>query len=227
MLNRIAAVATLGLAAGLAHGQIVFQDYFDGNTNANLSTQMFASFATTNFAFWPIGTGGDMSEGYFSVVNRANDVHSQFSVSYDADNNPQGSYAAFNGFQNTSGDAYSVHILGLTVGQTYSLSAMLLTLAGDPPYADQTFLRFAQNGNALGSDITLVPVPYGSETWAGYSRDFVATGDDTLTIHTIGSGSLSGNDFGLDNVIVQLVPTPGASALLGVGILASSRRRRV
>lgn len=226
MLNRIAALTALSAIAGFAQAQIVFQDTFDGNTNANLALQTFSSTATTNFAFWPIGTSGDMSEGYFSVVNRASDVHSQFSVSYDADNDANGAYAAFNGFQNTSGDAYSIHLVGLTAGQTYSFSAMLLTLAGDPPYADQTFLRFAQNGSALGSDITLVPVPSGTEAWAGYSRDFVATGDDTLVIHTIGSGSLSGNDFGLDNVTVSLTPTPGAAALMGVGLLASSRRRR-
>jgi MYXO-CTERM domain-containing protein len=227
MLNRIAALAALGLAGGLAQGQIVFSDTFDGNTNANLGLQTFSSTATTDFAFWPIGTSGDMGEGYFSVVNRANDVHSQFTVSYDADNNPAGSYAAFNGFQEVSGNAYLIHLIGLTPGQTYSLSAMLLTLASNPPYADQTFLRFSQNGSGLGSDVTLVPVPSGNEAWAPYSRDFVATGDDTLVIGTIGSGSLSGNDFGLDNVTVSVAPTPGAAALMGVGILASARRRRV
>lgn len=227
MLNRIAALAALGLATGFAQAQIVFTDSFNGNTNANLATQTFFSGATTAFTFWPVGTLGDMAEGYFSVVNRAFDVHSQFTVSYDADNDPAGSYAAFNGFQQTSGDAYSIYLPGLTPGQTYSLSAMLLTLAGDPPYADQSFLQFGQNGSGLGSNITLVPVPSGTEVWAMYSRTFVATGNDTLTIGTIGSGSLSGNDFGLDNVVVSLVPTPGATALIGVGMLASARRRRI
>jgi MYXO-CTERM domain-containing protein len=226
-LNRVAAIAALGLVAGLAQAQVVFQDSFNGNSNANLALQTFASGATTDFAFWPIGTPGDMSEGYFSVVNRSRDVHSQFTLTLDADNNPDGSYAAYNGFQNVSGSAYSIHLVGLTPGQTYSLSAMLLTLAADPPYPDQTFVRFMQNGSGLGSDITLVPVPSGSEAWAGYSREFVATGDDTLAIGTIGSGSLSGNDFGLDNVAVTVVPAPGAAALIGVGMLTSSRRRRV
>lgn len=226
MLNRIAALAALSVAACLAQGQIVFQDSFNGNTNANLGLQTFSTGATTSFVHWPIGTSGDMDESYFSVVNRAFDVHSQFTTSFDADNNPQGNYAAFNGFESVSADAYSVTLIGLTPGQTYSFAAMLLTLAGDPPYADQTFLRFMHNGVGLGADITLVPVPSGTETWAGHSRDFVATGIDTLVVYTIGSGSQSGNDFGLDNVTVSVVPTPGSAALMCVGVMAASRRRR-
>ncbi|MBX9738235.1 MAG: hypothetical protein K2X32_15045 [Phycisphaerales bacterium] len=221
----IAALSLMSLA-GAANAQVVFTDDFSGNTNANLATQTFDTGATTGFTHWTIGTPGDMDAGFFSVVNRARDVHNSFTTSFDADNNPEGAYAIYNGFSNETGNAYRVRLLGLDVGVQYSISVAMLTLAADPPFPQISNIRFTHNLSSLGDDITLTPVPSGQETWTTYTRTFVATGEDTLTIQNLGSLSNAGNDFGLDNVSIARIPSPGAAALMGLGILATKRRRR-
>lgn len=221
----IAAIALLGLA-GTANAEVVFSDNFSGNANANLTTGTFVTGANTGFNFWPIGTSGDMDAGFFSVVNRARDVHSQFTTSLDAENNPNGAYAIYNGFSNESGTAYSVFLTNLIAGEQYTFSVAMLTLAADPPYPQISTIQFSQNANALGDDITLTPVPSGSEAWTVYSRTFTATGEDVLTIRNLAGASNAGNDFGLDNVQISRIPAPGACAMLGLGMLGAARRRR-
>lgn len=61
--------------------------------------------------------------------------------------------------------------------------------------------------------------------WQQFSAVFVATSDLTNISFFHGSG-LNNNLSGLDNVTVELIPTPGAAAILGLGGLMASRRRR-
>jgi len=151
-----------------ASNAVAFLDTFSGNTNPVNATQTFASGATTGFNFWAIGTPGNMDAGFFSVVNKANDVHSLFHSSLDADNDPNGSYAIYNGFQSTDGVAYSKVMSGLTIGEQYSIRAMFITLAPDPPFTQVSNLRFEMDNVALGQDFTLTPVPLGTEFWTDY-----------------------------------------------------------
>lgn len=50
----------------------------------------------------------------------------------------------------------------------------------------------------------------------------------TITFYASGGGWQGGDDesWGIDNLTVTVTPTPGAAALLGLGGLALSRRRR-
>ncbi len=220
-------ILSLILGSAISAKAAIFYDDFDGNTNTNLSSGMFDTLATTGFTFWPVGTSGDMDAGYFSVINRAVDVHSQFTNSYDADNNSAGHYAIYNGFSQVNGLAYSVNFTGLTVGEQYSFGAMFITLASNPPYPDVSNLRFQLDGNALGSDFTLVPVPSGSEFWNDYGRTFTATSTShTLSILNVGSPSGAGNDFGLDNVVFDVSPVPEPLSITAIAIGAMAMRRR-
>lgn len=222
----LAAAAFATALASSASAQIVHLDTFSGNTDTNLATSTFVTGATTGFNFWANGTPGDMAAGFFSVGSRADLVHSQFSSSADADGNVEGDYAYYNGFQDADGDAYVIRLTSLIVGQQYDLSAMMLTLAPNPPYPQVSNIRFLHNSVALGTDLTLVPAPSGSEVWAQYVRTFVATGDDTLVIRNLGGASNAGNDFALDNITVSVVPTPAAAAAFGLAGLMVARRRR-
>jgi len=212
-----------------ASNAVSFLDTFNGNTNPVNAGQAFASGATTGFSFWAIGTSGDMDAGFFSVVNKAIDVHSQFHSSLDADNDVNGRYAVYNGFQSVDGLAYSKVMSGLVIGEQYSIDAMFITLAPDPPYNQVSNLRFELDGSALGSDFTLTPVALGSEFWTDYGRTFIATSTShTLSIKNIGGASNAGNDFGIDNVRIQdaPVPEPATMTAMALGAAAMLRRRK-
>jgi len=216
----------LAMTGASANAEQVFFDGFNDDWTPTALPGQFTSGATTGFTMWPLGASGDMDAGFYSVVTRARDVHSQFSDSLDAMGNVEGRYAIYNGFSNLDGDAYVIRLTNLTIGGEYQLSAAMLTLAPNPPYPQISLIRFLHNNVALGADLTLDPVPSGLEMWTEYGRNFIATGDDVLVIRNLGSASNAGNDFGLDNITVTAVPAPGAAALLGVGGLVLARRRR-
>jgi hypothetical protein len=67
--------------------------------------------------------------------------------------------------------------------------------------------------------------PRSTMDWQRFSADFVATSDLTNISFFHGSGP-SNNLSGLDNVTLELIPTPGTAAILGLGGLMASRRRR-
>jgi hypothetical protein len=67
--------------------------------------------------------------------------------------------------------------------------------------------------------------PRNSLDWQLFTADFVAT--SAVTNIAFFNGSASNNNLsGLDNVTVEVVPTPGAAALLGIGGFLAARRRR-
>ena len=214
-------VGALAVAAGAS--QALTLDTFDGNTNANLATQTFSTGAETDFDHWTIGTSGNMSEGKFSVVNKARDVHAAFSEKFDADNDPNGQYAIYNGFFNETKKAWEITLNSLNAGKEYSFQAMFLTLAADPPYPQVSEIRMEHNG-VTTNDFTLDPVPAGTEVWTQYGLTFTATGADTLTIYSLTGDSDAGNDFGIDNI--EVVPEPATMTLLGLGALAALRRKK-
>ncbi len=221
-LGVIALIAT----ALSAQANTIFTDDFEGNTNVNLATQTFSSSATTGFDFWSIGTPGDMDAGYFSVVNKASDVHSQFTNQLDADGDINGHYSIYNGYSNLDGLAYSTTI-NVNIGDTVTLSAYLLTLAANPPYDQDSWIEFRANGVAMGSVIQLLPVPVGTEVWTQYSQSFVATSTSvTIDIVNLGDVTNAGNDFGIDNIQVESVPEPATMTLLALGAVAIAKRRK-
>ena len=222
-MNKRLFLAPIALASVGAHA--AFLDTFDGNTDPVLATSTFSTGATTEFKHWPIGTSGSMGAGRFSVVNKASDIHSAFVPKLDADNNPNGHYAVYNGFFDQTKKAWSLST-SLNAGWLYKFKASFLTLAPDPPYAQISDIRMAHNGVGLGSDFTLTPVPSGTEQWTSYERTFVATGNDVLDIMSLAGASTSGNDFGIDNVQIEAVPEPATMSAMALGALGLLRRKR-
>lgn len=212
---------------------VIFIDTFDGNTPANLDAKVWASGAQTDFNFWGDATDyksvangdGDMHEGLYSVVNKASDIHSQFVSNLDADDNANGVYAVFNGFNVPDTDklVYGGTFFGLSAGQ-YTFGADFLTLAPNPPYPQESYIKIQGNGDIL--DVTLTPTA--NPVWTRYEVTFTATGTgtDILKIWNVNSVSNAGNDFGVDNVTVDAVPEPMTMTVLGLGALAAVRRKR-
>ncbi len=216
---------TLGaLVLCASASQAVFLDKFDGNTPVGLATQTFNTGAQTDFIYWD--QAGDMGESYFSVVNKASDIHSQFVSNLDADNNVNGNYAVYNGFNIPDSEklAYGGTFFGLTAGQQYTFGAYFLTLAPNPPYAQNSFIRIQANGN----DTLVTLIPTANPVWSYYDVTFTSlgSGNDVLKIWSQNTVSDAGNDFGIDNVSIEAVPEPMTMTVLGLGALAAFRRKR-
>ena len=231
-LNQFIAAAIVAAAAMPAMAATVFSDNFSG-AHPNIATQTFNSGATTGFSYWgttnnsilnPIG--GNMGAGFFSVVNRASDIHSSFVSTLDADNNVGGQYAVYNGFSNLAGTAYSVTLNNLVVGDTYSFSAALLALTTSA-FPQISAIMFRANGVDLIPDTVVTPQPVNVGGWETVTRSFVAVaGPNVLRIVNLGSASNAGNDFGIDNIaVVNAIPLP-ASALMGTSMMAVATLRR-
>ncbi|MFM9873123.1 MAG: PEP-CTERM sorting domain-containing protein [Fimbriimonadaceae bacterium] len=221
-------LSVLALAATVVSAQAntIFTDDFEGNTNVNLATQTFSSAATTNFSFWEIGTPNNMDAGFFSVVNKASDVHTLFTSKLDADGNNDGHYSVYNGYSNQDGLAYR-KTANVNIGDTVTVSAYFLTLAANPPFDQNSWIEFRAGGAAIGSVIQLLPVPLGTEVWTQYSQSFVATSTSVdIDIVNLGGLSNAGNDFGIDNVKIESVPEPATLTLLACAAAAFAKRRR-
>lgn len=224
----IAAVITVPAFANT----VVYHDKFNGNTSTNLATQTFASGATTTFNYW--GTqnnsvsnpvGGDMDAGYFSVVNKAQNIHSQFITSFDADNDTNGSYAVYNGFSDGVGISYNFSSNSLVAGAEHTFSADLIAIAL-PQYTQNSNIQFLYNNVALTPTYILPGGAIGN-SWRNVSYSFTALASSgTFTIKSLAGASNSGNDFGLDNVKITVVPLP-TSALMGAGLLGVLAVRRM
>lgn len=230
MKKFFAAAIALAMTAPAFAGT-VYHDNFDGNTNTNLATKTFASGATTTFNYW--GTqknsvsnpvGGNMDAGYFSVVNKAKDIHSSFITELDADGDVKGSYAVYNGFSNGVGISYSF-TSSLVNGLEHTFSADLIAIAL-PQFTQNSSIEFSYNGVAL-TPTYLLPGGAIGNSWRNVAYKFVATGNSgTFTIKSLAGASNSGNDFGLDNVKITVVPLP-TSALMGAGLLGVLAVRRM
>jgi hypothetical protein len=231
MKKIISAAIAMAITAPAFAGTL-YHDKFDGNANSNLSTQTFASGATTDFNYW--GTqnnsvsnpvGGDMDAGYFSVVNKAQNIHSQFITALDADGNANGSYAVYNGFANGVGISYNFTSNSLVAGLEHTFSADLIAIAL-PQFTQDSNIEFSYNGVPL-TPIYNLPGGAVGNSWRNVAYSFVPTSASGLfTIKSLAGASNSGNDFGLDNVKITVVPLP-TSALMGAGLLGVLAVRRM
>lgn len=112
-------------------------------------------------------------------------------------------------------------IAGLTPGSSYRLS-------GD--YASFFNNAFPSNGNSLGIDVNGTQIFTGQagplRQWGGFSIDFLAPAGGQVTISFRGEINGSDNDVGIDNIALNVIPSPAAGTVLGLGGLMAVRRRR-
>lgn len=234
-MKRILTAAIAMAIAAPAFAGTVYHDNFDGNTDAVLEVlpATFASGATTDFTYWGTKKNsdggsvqpGDMDAGYFSVVNKASDIHGSFLGQLDADNDVNGSYAVYNGFEDGVGISYNFTTGGLSTGLEHTFSADLIAIAL-PQFTQNSTIEFSYNGVAL-TPIYNLPGGATGNSWRNVSYSFIATSSAGLfTIKSLAGDSNSGNDYGLDNVKITVVPLP-TSALMGAGLLGVMGIRRM
>ena len=133
-----------------------------------------------------------------------------------------GSFMVVNGGAGVGGGMAWSATVSVTPGTDYTVSAWFASVYG---FATST-LRFVVVG-----DTTLTGPGFGAPTvtatWAQSSYTF-NTGTSTavsLQIWDI-SGLSDGNDYAIDDIALDVVPTPGAAGLLAFGSVAALRRRR-
>ena len=120
-----------------------------------------------------------------------------------------------------SGLAILSHTADTVAGYQYTLDGWVqnvLSGGGSPPT-----LSFRVNGAEMGS-LTLLP---GARIWTGFSFTYMAatTGPTTFTLHD-NIIVTSGNDFGLDDIVMSSnIPEPATLALLALGGLALLKRK--
>jgi hypothetical protein len=200
---------------------------------SGLASSTHASVNNGSFETPPVGTGSFSNHlggstaitGWTvlgSVVTLINESYVESSITFNAQDGTQ--------WLDLSGPGSNLASNGVTqdvatmIGQPYRISFYVGSATNNVNiFASTVDLSIAGGPRVSFTNPT---APRNSMDWQLFSVDFVATSDLTNISFFHGSG-LGNNLSGLDNVTLELVPTPGAAALLGLGGLVASRRRRV
>lgn len=119
----------------------------------------------------------------------------------------------------------------LTPGNTYNISALVRPCNPHPPSSFEFYL-----GTGPSNPVTLVATfpMVAAGSWHAQSMNFVAPANAganpwfLIKAYSIGANGTPQSVYvGIDNVVLDLVPAPGAVAMLGLaGSVAALRRRR-
>jgi len=157
-------------------------------------------------------------------------------------NDPLGSSNAVLGFNglNSAGDMFSQDLILFDPSKTYRLSFDYLGLAKDGTRSGDTGgyvgLSAGTPGRhswqwATGSVSGAHDVLIDNGQWNSYQFDFstadlgIGNSAHLMLEDFVGSGGISGDAF-FDNFKISTVPTPGSIALLSIGGLLVTKRRR-
>lgn len=137
-----------------------------------------------------------------------------------------GRYMIVNGTDAGLGPAWA-QVVSVTPNTDYTLSAWFASLFPQSPAS----LQFQISGVSDGEfDLAASPIfsaPVATGTWAQSSFVFNSGSTTSVRIQIWDvNQAFTGNDYAIDDISLQVVPAPGAAALLGIGGLVASRRRR-
>jgi hypothetical protein len=239
--TRSLSVGALTVTALLA-GRASAVTYFDGvfnNSDWSLTTITNAGGAGSSVGAFQIPVGGNPNE-YRIIRNNLNingagslvlGVHMNNTAFY----NPvtQGAVTSINysedsiNFLNQAGSNGQGSGLAIVQnGNTYVMRNPILVM----PYSGYSTWTFNPAAGLVASDLWMID--NAGNLYSGLNPDFSATGGIMQLGFWRGnsSGSATSGTFnsecGIDNWHVEIVPTPGAAAVLGLGGLMAARRRR-
>lgn len=210
-MKRLFAAATLTLVAGfvpLAAANVILNgDFQAGNTG-------FTS------AYGYVPPADIFAPATYSVV-AFDTIHSSWVdfADHTTSNSVTGRYMIVNGTDAGQGPAWA-QTVALTAGE-YELSGWFASLFPASPAALQ--FRVIGTNESFSSPTFFAPLPPG--TWDERTLTFTVAAAASFSIEIWDlNDQFTGNDYAIDDI--SLVPTPGSAALLGLGGLMVTRRRR-
>lgn len=134
--------------------------------------------------------------------------------------NPGGMFILNDNGNNLTDPTIMQTVTGLVVGRRYVLSGDYVSfyIGHSPPSSTDSFEVL------VGGVVVLQAGPTPLHVWQHFSVNFIAS-DQALDIALRAEANGTDNDFGIDNIMLE-VPSSGTMALLGLGGLATLRRRR-
>ena len=237
---RILTFALFGFALKASASNLVTNgDFESGNSG-------FSS----DYTFWPIGTSGDMSAGYYSVVSSANQIHSGFGGGPQAGSN----FFVANGAVDTTQSVWKSQVISVTqTNAAYRFEAYISSVVN--PTLAPPMLSFqigdGTTWTTLGATPSLSGAPRGQWYFSFADGIFQQAGNFIIRLRN-DSNVAVGNDLGVDSIYFGLrtaapsfgtnpgigtpasfnpavVPEPSSASLLiagAVGLLGMNRRRK-
>lgn len=209
----ITTLAVIAASSGSANAGLIANGTFDGGTIAPAT-----STYPTDPMMWP--------EGRYNVTN-FDTLHPLWVDFFDhTSGNGESGFMIVNGTTQGNGPSWS-DTVQVEPGTEFVLSAWLASLY--PDAIATVSLRVIGVGEETGTVVAQsdVTAPETLATWEQRSMNFNSGDFSTLRIEIWDTNQVAGgNDYAIDDIALNAVPTPGATALAGMGLLVAGRRRR-
>ncbi len=153
---------------------------------------------TTNYVYKVPGSGGNMSEGQYSITTSANIVHNSL---YGRErNNGTGNIMAINGSVGAGATVWNQNNVAVQPNTTYYFSAWGLSIFN----SDKAVLQFAINGNQVGT-IAALPDGYtvntGPYNWVRFFGSWESGANTMVNLSIVNLNTAPvGNDLALDDI---------------------------
>ncbi|MCE9618949.1 MAG: hypothetical protein K8R92_03460 [Planctomycetes bacterium] len=204
---RLAVVSSSLALAGSAMGGLI-TDFSGGSIAPGVSAYILEG------TMWP--------EATYNVVTY-DTIHPLWVDYYDHTyGDERGDYMIVNGSGANGGGMSWGATVAVTANTDYSLSAWFSSVYGG---ATST-LKFVVIGDSVMTGPNIA-APTTVAIWEQSSFAFNSGSSTSVTIQIWDvSGISDGNDYGIDDIYLDVVPAPGAFALLGLSGLVATRSRR-
>ena len=158
------------------------------STNNNLVANSYFSQGNTGFySAYNYSESNLYPEENYSIITNANDVHSDF------EGTGNGNFMVVNGSTASETEVWCQNI-NTEPETSYNFSTLVTTVAN----GNLAQLEFSINGETIGSSFS---APSSVGTWSEFGADWYSTNEVTAEICIINENmSVTGNDFGLDNI---------------------------
>lgn len=209
------AITTLALIActGSANAGLIVNGTFEGGTIAPATSSY-----PTDPVMWP--------EGRYNVVT-SDTLHPLWVDFFDhTSGNGESGFMIVNGTTEGNGPSWT-DTVEVEPGTEFVLSAWLASLY--PAAIATVSLRVIGLGDETGTVIAQsdVTAPEALATWEQRTLAFNSGDFNALRIEVWDTNQVAGgNDYAIDDIALTAVPTPGAAALAGMGLVIAARRRR-
>ena len=240
MTNITKTIILLGALATTASAQVLVSESFESpdiGVNLGVQNNSIAGFTTTagsNFEIWHVGGTNNGNGGFTAGAAQDGDQYIEvasnqaalISTTFTTNTTDTVSFSFYHGQRQFNSEQVNYAIYDVTAGEVITFDAANLLVqangaslvAGTDGTTNSTGVITDFNNN-IGE--TVGP-------WTQYSGTFDPTAGSTyaLVISTETGGANDSQGNFIDDVVVQQIPEPSSTALLGLGGLALIARRK-